>query len=253
MSVGTGNAALATVFATSAATLLATTPKRWREWLEPVRLALLMLFAAGLALAIEVGPHPMYYVPVPAIGAMIAGRLYASVRSTIPYWATAGTLVIGLILVEPMLAQYGRMAVIGTHVEEWTGVQVHESAARMARMRTNNGLAGDVATLYPTLVIDMNSVRREFAAGPFFFRSADLYPMDRVVALHGVGPATLETVFANAPPAAIVGGFDGFPFLWKPPMDSALIDYARRHGYRLVDAALTVNGYRNGQVWLRAK
>ena len=34
-------------------------------------------------------------------------------------------------------------------------------------------------------------------------------------------------------------------------MDAALIDYARRSGFNLVIDDLTINGYRNGQVWVR--
>ena len=34
---------------------------------------------------------------------------------------------------------------------------------------------GHVATLFPVVVMDANRVLPEFAAGPFFFRSADAY------------------------------------------------------------------------------
>ena len=253
MSIRGGNAALLTIFVAAIATVLLKARNQWREWLHPVPMALFMLFATGLAIAIKVGPHPMYYVPVAAVGALIAGHAYGVVQSAIPRLATAAALLVGFIPVTPVLSQYQTMIATSSKVGEWTGVQVHESARRIARLIAHAGLSGHIATLFPSVVLDTNVVRPEFAAGPFFFRSADLFPMQRVVELHGVGPATLDTVFANSPPVAIVAGFDGFPFQWKPPMDSALVDYAHRHGYRLVASDLTVNGYRNGQVWLRAR
>ena len=64
---------------------------------------------------------------------------------------------------------------------------------------------GHVATLFPVVVMDANRVLPEFAAGPFFFRSADAYSAEQVAQLRGVGPATLETLFAVSPPAAIGG------------------------------------------------
>jgi hypothetical protein len=118
-------------------------------------------------------------------------------------------------------------------------------------MLAQRGLSGHVATLFPVVVMDANRVLPEFAAGPFFFRSADAYSAEQVAQLRGVGPATLETLFAVSPPAAIVAGFGPFRFKWNPPMDAALIDYARRSGFVRVADDWSVNGYRNGQVWVR--
>ena len=133
------------------------------------------------------------------------------------------------------------------------GPLCHRSAERIAGFLDNDGITGEVATLFPSVVLDLNPVREEFAAGPFFFRSADLFPPAFVTEMHGVGPATLETVFADRPPSAIVAGFNGFPVEWKPPMDFALVEYARRHHYRLFASGWTIKGYKNGQVWLRPK
>ena len=57
-----------------------------------------------------------------------------------------------------------------------------------------------------------------------------------------MGPATLDALFAASPPAAIVGGFGPFSFKWNPPMDAALIDYARRSGFVRVADDWTING-----------
>ena len=80
---------------------------------------------------------------------------------------------------------------------------------------------------------------------------ADAYSAEQVARLRGVGPATLESLFAHSPPAAIVAGFGPFRFKWNPPMDAALIDYAQRSGFVRVADHWTINGYRNGQVWVR--
>ena len=62
----------------------------------------------------------------------------------------------------------------------------------IAQMLGQRGISGHVATLFPIAVIDANRVLPEFAAGPFFFRSADAYSAEQVAQLHGGGPATLR-------------------------------------------------------------
>jgi hypothetical protein len=122
---------------------------------------------------------------------------------------------------------------------------------RIAELLAQHKVSGHVATLCPIVALDANEVRPEFSAGPFFFRSADRYSPYEITQLHAVGPATLERLFAAAPPAAIVAGFGPFRFKWNPPMDAALTDYAKRAGYLPAAQNWRVGGYRNGQVWVR--
>ena len=160
-------------------------------------------------------------------------------------------LIVSLVPAAPAFQRYARLLVRSTDLSQWTGIQAHRSAIRIAEILAQRGVSGHVATLFPIVAIDANRVLPEFAAGPFFFRSADAYAAERVAQLHGVGPATLDALFAASPPAAIVGGFGPFPFKWNPPMDAALIDYARRSGFVRVADDWSINGYRNGQVWVR--
>jgi 4-amino-4-deoxy-L-arabinose transferase-like glycosyltransferase len=247
-----GNASILVIGAVSAlAVALSSRFRRISRW-EPRTIALVGLFCGALVFATLAGPgaHAMYFAPVVALGALLAGRVYAAARPGIPPWLTAMLLIISLLPAATAYQRYGARVVRSADLGQWTGVQTHRSAVRIAQMLAQHGVSGHVATLFPVVVMDANRVLPEFAAGPFFFRSADIYSAEQVAQLHGVGPATLETLFAVSPPAAIVGGFGPFRFKWNPSMDAALIDYARRSGFVRVADDWTLNGYRNGQVWI---
>jgi hypothetical protein len=248
-----GNASIAIIGALSVlALVLGRAGDAWRALRrEPRTIALFALLCGALVLAILAGPHAMYMAPVAALGALLAGRIYAAAQPRMPAWLTAMVLVASLLPATPAYQRYGRWLARSADLGQWTGIQTHRSAVRIAQMLAQQGVSGHVATLFPTVVIDANRVLPEFAAGPFFFRSADSYPAEQVAQLRGVGPATIDSLFAVSPPAAIVAGFGPFRFKWNPPMDAALIDYARRSGFVRVADDWAVNGYRNGQVWVR--
>jgi len=247
-----GNASILIIGAVSALAVALSRSRRVSRW-EPRAIALVGLFCGALVFATLAGPgaHAMYFAPVVALGALLAGRIYAAARPGMPPWLTATLLIMSLLPAATAYQRYGTWLVRSTDFRQWTGIQSHRSAVRIAQMLAQHGVSGHVATLFPVVVIDANRVLPEFAAGPFFFRSADTYSAEQVAQLHGVGPGTLETVFAVSPPAAIVAGFGPFRFKWNPPMDAALIDYARRSGFVRVADDWTLNGYRNGQVWVR--
>ncbi len=250
-----GNASILIIGALSALAVAFSTsrhPRRTFRW-EPREIVLVGLFCGALVFATLSGPgaHAMYFAPVAALGALLVGRVYAAARPGMPAWLTAMVLIISLLPAVPAYQRYGGWLVRSADLGQWTGIQTHRSAVRIAQMLAQHGVSGHVATLFPTVVMDQNRVLPEFAAGPFFFRSADTYSAEQVAQLHGVGPATLDALFAVSPPAAIVAGFGPFRFKWNPPMDAALIDYARRSGLVRVADDWTINGYRNGQVWIR--
>ena len=246
-----GNATLLLIFAFSAIALARSVP--FEHWLrfrwQPSIVVVAGSFCAAVVVGLQVGPHLMYYAPVAALGALLAGWLHAAVRRPIRPWLTAALLIAALVPAGPVLQRYGNLLARSTDFDRWTGVQAHRSALEIAEMLDQQRLSGHVATLFPIVAIDANGVLPEFAAGPFFFRVADRYSSARVTELNGVGPATLDGLFAGSPPAAIVAGFGPFRFR---RMDDALIDYARRSGYVLVADQLTVGRYRNGQVWVRS-
>jgi hypothetical protein len=248
-----GNASILIIGGLSALAVTLRNPRHpWRIFRgEPRAIALVGLICGALIFAILAGPHAMYFAPVAALAALLAGRIYAAARPGVPPWLGAMLLIISLLPATPAFQRYGAWIARSADLSEWTGVQTHDSALRIAQMLVKHGVSGHVATLFPVVVIDANRVLPEFAAGPFFFRSADAYSAEQVARLRGVGPATLESLFARSPPAAIVAGFGPFHFKWNPPMDAALIDYAQRSGFVRVADHWTINGYRNGQVWVR--
>lgn len=248
-----GNAALLFVFISALLALVARGP--WglgRRLLCDSRvLALAALFAAAMLTAILTGPHAMYYAPPAALGTLLTGCVYAAARPGLPRWLGGAVLAVALLLTTPALQDYRWRVSRSRDLNRWVGIQTHRSALRIAAMLEERGVTGHVATLFPVLVLDANVVLPQFASGPFLFRSAYFYGARRVAWLHAAGPATLDSLFAAAPPAAIVAGFGPFPFKWNPPMDAALTDFARRAGYICVADDWSVGGYRNGQVWIR--
>jgi hypothetical protein len=219
--------------------------------LRPSSLVLGALLVLAIPLGLTIGPHPMYYAPAAAIGALITGRAIA-VAPLQPTWLVASVVILSVLEMRPALTDFISDVRESVNVDRWTGVQVHQSAVRLSSLLERAHLTGHVMTLFPTVALDSNPVRREFASGPFFFRSADQYPASFVADLNAVGPATLDATFASAPPVAILAGFGDFPFKWNPPMDQALADYANRHRYRLIASDWNVGGYRHVHVWLRS-
>jgi hypothetical protein len=205
----------------------------------------------ALALALRAGPFSMYYASVAALAVLLAARAFALARRHAPRHAPAALLAVSLLPAGPALAEYLDRVVTSLDLDKWTGIQAHHSAMRVAEAMQRQGVSGHVATLFPILVLDANPVLPQFASGPFFFRNAWSYSPEEVAHRHGAGPATIGRLFAQAPPAAIVGGFGPFLYKWDPPMDAALMEYAKRAGYVQVARDWKVNGYPKGQVWIR--
>ena len=218
---------------------------------RPLATLLATLFGAGVILAylpyVPTSAHTMYFAPVAAVGTLCVGMLYSTVRPAIPRLLAAGLLALALLPTVSAFARYGELLARSTNVREWTGVKVHRSAMAIADLITKGGASGHVATLFPMTVLDANAVRPEFASGPFFFRSADAFSAEQIAQLHGVGPKTLDTLFAVSPPAAIVGGFQFKK--WNSRMDEPLIEYAKRNGYRKVAEGVGIQAYPEGEVW----
>ena len=124
----------------------------------------------------------------------------------------------------------------------WVGIAAHRNALAVRDAVAHPG--GEVATLFPTLVIDANPVRPEFASGPFVFRSGNSFDPGLLARLHALSPATLPAAFDAHPPQAIYAG--RYADTWRTQMDAPLAAYATTHGWRLVreDAE-------GGRLWLR--
>jgi hypothetical protein len=189
----------------------------------------------GLAVVVGYQPSPswpMYYAPLAPLLAALAASMFGRIRPVGPPPLVPLLLVIAALPALPPLWQ--RIADLPGLLDpaRWPGVVVHRQAAAVGDALRAAGLDGEVATLFPIHVLDAEPVMPEFASGPFFFRTADLVPPDRIARLHGTSAEGLEALFAPAPPAAILGGLASGQ--WPVEMDASLRDYARRHFYRPV-------------------
>ncbi len=91
---------------------------------------------------------------------------------------------------------------------------------------------GPVASASPIRVIEAGAEPYiEFATGPFFYRTAHLLPAERVQSLGGASPQTLERLFAEKPPAAILVGYESR----RGDIDGGLERYAKANGFERVD------------------
>jgi hypothetical protein len=115
----------------------------------------------------------------------------------------------------------------GAHkVGRWGPLRVHATARRLQSEMPN---ARRVLTLDPLLVQEAGlEVYPELAAGEFPWRLAHLVPAEKRALFHLIGPADLAAWLANDLPDAVLVGDD-------PEIAAPFADYAREHGFLLVD------------------
>jgi hypothetical protein len=202
---------------------------------SPGLLGLLVAFAA--LVGFQPSPTwPMYYAPLAPLFAALIASMFMRIRTNGP--PALVPLLLGIAALPSLLPLWHAAETLPGLVEpeSWPGVQVHRQAIAIRDLLRNASLTCDVATLFPTHVLDANVVRPEFSSGPFFFRTADLVPAARAALLHGTSAGGLEALFAEDPPAAILGGLAYGQ--WPVEMDAGLRDYAKRHRYRPVPLAI---------------
>ncbi len=92
--------------------------------------------------------------------------------------------------------------------------------------------SGDIASLSPQVVLDSGyPIDPRFASGAFLYRSGDLLSAAQLRRLHAVSPHTLGAVLDEAPPVAIVTGYERPEGPAKRNLDDDLRAYAEAHGY----------------------
>ena len=193
--------------------------------------ALLPLILCFFAVPLTVLPRPSYiqyfqlvipFLILSAIGLMVVARR-SGVRGTMRLMAVA----VLCSSVPGVIEQYDLLQAPSVVA------QLQSQAKQIRSSLGTNRVDGPVATLSPVRVaVAGYPVYREFAGGPFFFRTGDALSRAEIHRLRGVTPDTLASLFDSSPPGAI---FVGFEDLEDPRRDGALVDYAETHGYVLLD------------------
>lgn len=118
----------------------------------------------------------------------------------------------------------------------WTPVEAHDFAISL----TQYVPAGPVLTLTPVLPLEAGYDVYPFTInGPFIWRTSLLLSPQRRAAYGVVSPEELGAVLAEAPPAAILTGFEasnaGFELGDTGGLETPFMDYAIQHSYRRYD------------------
>jgi hypothetical protein len=212
---------------------------RSRKWKRPGMMLLAMTVAASALAFVPSPAWAMYYAATaPLLACCVAHLSRVTTHLVDPARRRILFFVAALPCIQPLVLLAAEAPAV-TDPTRWVGLQAHRTAldiaARIDAARSWAAAPGDgardVATLFPIFVLDANPVRREFATGPFVFRSGAAFSKDQLSRLHALSPAMLEDEFARRPPAAIYAGL--FPGAWKTPMDAALTAYAEQHGWTL--------------------
>ncbi len=108
---------------------------------------------------------------------------------------------------------------------QWIGATLRATGAT-----PDDGL---IATFTPLLILDSGfELDPRFATGVFVFRSGDLRSDVELAQFHALSWRTLNAALDAAPPLAIITGYEGrSPINRRRFPDSALSDWALRHGY----------------------
>lgn len=195
------------------------------------------LIALALAGSVPFGllpnpPQPQYMVPVFALLVLFGACCLPDVAAP----SRKRRALLGLLVCTGAALGVGRVVVRlprFLHPPSWTTARVREEALAIRAALPAGGPAC-VATLSPIRALGAGaSIYPELASGPFFFRSGDLLRPDQVAALRGVSPSTLARMLDDAPPGAVLVGYESSR-RWRVNLDGMFIAYAASRGYREV-------------------
>jgi hypothetical protein len=175
-----------------------------------------------------------YYLPAIPFFALAVVFLFTAGEAAHRAQAIPAVFAVSLATAVPGLSSLAEAPLRLADRSGWAGAQVHDMGRGIAAALEAACLPaeGKVATLWPMYVIDGGGkVYREFATGPFFYRSGNLLDPEQVKRLAAASPETLEALLDSDPPVAILTGFE-------PGLDEGLERFAAARGYARADADL---------------
>lgn len=196
------------------------------------RLAIWMTAGALIGAALPTPSQVQYVMPVLPALALALGYLLDDARD----WARASRrALLSLLCLAAIPGLLASARHVGGMVRNGSPVLAAATGAHWAgdRVRTA-GVGQRVVTLSPHMILDSGlDIDPRFAAGPFAYRTGWTLGASRARRIHAMIPETL-TDLDRDPPAAILTGYEGGTRKLPLRPDDGLIDYARRHGYRML-------------------
>ena len=170
----------------------------WRR--DPAVRLLDLLIVAGLIAALLPTPTWRQYV-IPLLPPLFVALGLDFSRAPPPraLWAGLGAFAaLGLVQPAQWLGSGALGPIDAVREAHWIG----------GRLRSA-GAPGPIATLSPQVVLNSGApLDRRFATGPFFYRTGDAVPDDVQRRMHVVSRRTLGRFLDEAPPGAIVTGYE---------------------------------------------
>jgi hypothetical protein len=168
--------------------------------------------------------YQYFYAPVPflTVGIMFGiASLRAPGRREYGASVLAVAVAVSALYGLPQYLRVGGLLSPST----WVPMKVHNLAGEVRSVARG----GRVLTLAPIIPLEGGlQIYREFAPGPFIWRSAHLLPLWKRQELDLVASSDLYALLQDHPPRAILVGFE-------ERFEGPLVGYARANGFRRVD------------------
>lgn len=196
-------------------------------WQAAARLGGIGVVAASVAAALPTPLYPSYFVmPVPFVLLTLA-VCYRTVPEADR--RTVDTVLVGLLVVTSLFGGVRLLQTVPGLLtgREWTGRVVHRESHQIRDLVGADRINLKVATLAPIYALESGlNLYPELATGPFLYRVGDLLSAEQRRRYVGTSPGSLDSLFREDPPGAILVGFE------EEALEEPLISYARRHRYQ---------------------
>ncbi len=216
-------------------------------FVEGHTLLIASLALAGIAICFPVSPSfPQYYMPPIPFVILLIAALYG--RLTVEESRMAAPLLCTLALAAVILGGPRLMSDLRALAssDRWTPFKVHALAEDIGNAVRGSGVSGPIATLVPIYALEAGlDIYPEFATGPFYYRIGDYLTPEERSAFSVTSPSTLDDLFSENPPAAILTGFEG-------KLDIPFERYAADKGYDVLPMTFGEDRYGRGRLSLNS-